>query len=158
MTNIGLRIKQLVLAFGAAFLGIVALTNLVNLLSVATDSGWTFLNARNTGYVASVVEVYSWPGWFDDVVVVVAALIEGTGALLFVRALLRYRGGGRGAVAAYQALAWNLGVWFAFIIGTEFFLAYGSEGTFRELFALGLLMTVVVAVVPDDPATMVGDR
>lgn len=152
MTRIGLRTKQLVLAFGAAFLGIVALTNLVNLLSEATGSSWTFLNARNTGYVASVVSVYSWPGWFDELVVIGAVLLEGAGALLFVRALLRYRGDGRGAVEAYQALAWNLGVWFAFIIGTEFFVAYGSEGTFRELFALGLLMIVVVAVVPDDVA------
>lgn len=149
-TLIGLRLKQLVLAFGAAFLGIVAVTNLVDLLSEATDGGWTFLNSRNTGYVASVVQVYSWPGWFDDVVVVGAVALEGTGALLFVRALLRYRGGGTGAVEAHQALAWNLGVWFAFIIGSEFFLAYGSEGTFRELFALGLLMAVVVAAVPDD--------
>ena len=153
MTLIGLRIKQLVLAFGAAFLGIVALTNAVDLLSEATDGGWTFLNARNTGYVASVVDVYAWPGWFDELVVVAAVLVEGTGALLFGRALLRYRGAGTGAVEAYQALAWNLGVWFAFIIGSEFFLAYGSEGTFRELLGLAMLMivvVVVVAVVPDD--------
>ena len=150
-TLIGLRLKQLVLAFGAAFLGIVALTNLLDLLSAAT-SPWTFLNSGNTDYVASVVAVYSWPGWFDELVVLGALLIEGTGALLFVRALLRYRGGGTGAVEAYQALAWNIGVWCAFIVGTEFFLAYGSEGTFRELLALALLMTVVVAVVPDEVA------
>ena len=146
---IGLRLKQLVLAFGAGFLGIVALTNLLNLVSDATTP-WTFLNSGNTDYVSSVVAVYSWPGWFDELVVVGALLIEGTGALLFVRALLRYRGGGSGVVEAYQALAWNLGVWFAFIIGTEFFLAYGSEGTFRDLLAIGLLMVVVVTVVPDD--------
>ena len=148
--RIGLRIKQLVLAFGAAFLGMVALTNLVDLLSEAAGGDWTFLNARNTGYVASVVDVYSWPGWFDELVVAGALVLEGTGALLFVRALLRYRGGGTGVVEAYQALAWNLGVWFAFIIGSEFFLAYGSEGTFRELFGLALLMILVVVVVPDD--------
>lgn len=97
-----------------------------------------------------MVVVYSWPGWFDELVVVAAVLFEGTGALLFGRSLLRYRGGGPGAVEAYQALAWNLGGWFAFIVGSELFLAYGSEGTFRELFGLGLLMIVVVAVVPDD--------
>jgi hypothetical protein len=148
--RIGLRIKQLVLAFGAAFLGMVALTNLVDLLSEAVGGDWTFLNARNTGYVASVVDVYSWPGWFDELVVAGALVLEGVGALLFVRALVRYRGGGTGVVEAYQALAWNLGVWFAFIIGSEFFLAYGSEGTFRELFGLALLMVLVVVVVPDD--------
>ena len=148
-TTVGLRLKQLVLAFGALFLGIVALTNLLNLLSVATTD-WAFLNSGNTDYVASVVEVYSWPGWFPELVVLGALLIEGTGAVLFVRALLRYRGGGTGVVEAYQALLWNVGVWIAFIVGAEFFLAYGSEGTFRELLALALLMAVVVSVVPDD--------
>lgn len=148
-STIGLRLKQLVLAFGAAFLGIVALTNLLNLLSVATTD-WTFLNSGNTDYVASVITVYSWPGWFPELVVVGALLIEAAGAVLFTRALLRYRGSGTGVVEAYQALAWNVGVWVAFMVGAEFFLAYDSEGTFRELLALALLMVVVVTVVPDE--------
>lgn len=148
-TSVGLRLKQLVLAFGAVFLGIVALTNLMNLTSAATTD-WTFLNSGNTQYVASVVEIYSWPGWFDELVVLGALLIEATGAVLFARALLRYRGGGTGVVEAYQALLWNVGVWVAFIVGAEFFLAYDSEGTFRELLALALLMVVVLTVVPDE--------
>jgi hypothetical protein len=147
--SVGLRLKQLVLAFGAVFLGVVALTNLMNLVSAATTD-WTFLNSHNTGYVASVIGIYDAPGWADELVVLAALAIEGTGAVLFARALLRYRGGGSGAVEAYQALAWNIGVWFAFIVGTEVFLAYDAEGTFRELLALALLMTVVVAVVPDE--------
>jgi hypothetical protein len=36
-----------------------------------------------------------------------------------------------------------------YAFGTEFFIAYPSESPFRELLALGLLMTVVVAVLPD---------
>src|SRR6478735_3733185 len=98
---IGLRLKQLVLAFGAVFFTMVALTNLVDLASDATTH-WTFLNSGNTDYVKSVVAVYSWPGWFDELVVVAALVLEGTGAFLFVRALLRYRGGGTGVVEAYQ--------------------------------------------------------
>ena len=150
-TTVGLRLKQLVLAFGAVFLGVVALTNLMNLASAATTD-WTFLNSHNTGYVESVIGIYDAPGWADELVVLAALAIEGTGAVLFARALLRYRGGGSGVVEAYQALAWNIGVWFAFIVGTEVFLAYDAEGTFRELLALALLMTVVVAVVPDEVA------
>ncbi|GAA4381962.1 hypothetical protein [Nocardioides caricicola] len=150
-SSVGLRLKQLVLLFGAVFLGVVALTNLVNLVSAATTD-WTFLNSHNTGYVESVVAVYDAPGWLDEVVVLGALAIEATGAVLFVRALLRYRGAGTGAVEAYQALAWNIGVWVAFIVGSEVFLAYDAEGTFRELLALALLMTVAVAVVPDEVA------
>ena len=80
-----------------------------------------------------------------------AATIEGIGAVLFLRALIRYRGNGTGATEAYTALAWNIGVWFAFIAGTEFFIAYPPEAPFRELLGLGLLMTLVVALVPDTP-------
>ncbi|WP_243060666.1 hypothetical protein [Nocardioides sp. SR21] len=149
-SSVGLRLKQLVLLFGAVFLGIVALTNLMNLVSAATTD-WTFLNSHNTGYVESVVAIYDAPGWLDELVVLAALAIEATGALLFVRALLAYRGGGTGVTETYQALAWNIGVWFAFIVGSEVFLAYDAEGTFRELLALALLMAVVVAVVPDEP-------
>ena len=78
-----------------------------------------------------------------------AAGIEAVGAILFIRALLHYRRGRLDQSAAYLALTWNIGVWFAFIVGTEFFVAYPSESPFRELLALGLLMTVIIAVVPD---------
>jgi hypothetical protein len=147
---VGLRLKQLVLAFGALYLGMVSLTNLVNVAASVAGSKVTFLNSGNVAYIASVVKTYSWPGWFDDLAVLGAAGIEGIGCALFVRALLRYRGAGRGVVAAYQALAWNLGVWVAFIAGTEFFVAYPSESPFRELLGLGLLMVLVVTLVPDD--------
>ena len=43
-------------------------------------------------------------------------------------------------------------VWLGFIAGTEFFVAYPSEGPFRELLAISLLMAVAIAVVPDDAA------
>ena len=42
-------------------------------------------------------------------------------------------------------------VWLGFIAGTEFFVAYQSEGPFRELLAISLLMAIVIAVVPDEP-------
>ena len=42
--------------------------------------------------------------------------------------------------------------------GTEFFVAYGSEGPFRELLAISLLMPVIIAVVPDRIAAGHDDR
>jgi hypothetical protein len=147
----GLRLKQLVLALGAAYLGIVALTNLVNLVAAVSGGDWAFLNSGNDDYVASVIAVYSWPSWLGSIVVLAALVLEGIGSALFVRALSRYRGGGSGATEAYQALGWNLGVWVVLLLGTEFFVAYGAGGTFRELIAIALLMTLVVALVPDTP-------
>lgn len=153
---VGLRLKQLVLAFGAVYLAMVALTNLVNVISQVSGSRWAFLNSQNADYIATIVKVYAWPGWFDELAVVGAAGIEGIGAALFVRALWRYRGGGVGQSSVYLALTWNIGVWFAFIVGTEFFVAYPSESPFRELLALGLLMTVMMAVVPDHGGSVLG--
>jgi len=56
------------------------------------------------------------------------------------------------------ALSWNIVVWLGFIAGTEFFVAYQSEGPFRELLAIALLMPVIMAVVPDRIATDQADR
>jgi hypothetical protein len=150
---IGLRIKQLLLLFGGVYLGMVAVTNVVNVVTSAADVHLTFLNSENADYITgAVMHAYGWPHALAVVAVLGAALLEGTGAWLFARALRRFRGGGSGLVEAYQALAWNLLVWFAFIVGIEFFLAYPAESPFRELMALGLLMLVVVAVVPDEVA------
>jgi hypothetical protein len=154
----GLVLKRLVLAFGATYLGMVCVTNLANFANVLAGTHAKFLNSENAGYIASIVKVYSMPAWFDDLAVLGAATIEGIGALLFVRALLRYRGGGSGVSEAYQALAWNIAIWFAFIVGTEFFIAYPSESPFRELLGLGLLMTLVITLVSDSPGGPDSDR
>ena len=145
----GLVLKRLVLAFGATYLGMVCVTNLVNFANLVAGTHGRFLNSGNADYIASIVKVYSIPSWFDGLAVLGAATIEGIGAVLFVRAVLHFRGGGSGVTEAYQALAWNIAVWFAFIVGTEFFIAYPSESPFRELLGLGLLMTLVITVVPD---------
>ena len=148
----GLLFKRLTLLFGAMYFTFVAVTNVVDAVATIADTDWKLLNSGNAGYITSITKVYSWPSWFDDVAVVAAALAEAIGAVLFWRALWRYRGDGTGVRAAWWALSWNLFVWIGFIAGTEFFVAYTSESPFRELLMIGLAMAVVVAVVPDDPA------
>ena len=145
----GLLLKRLVLAAGAVYFTMVAVTNTVNFIASVGDFHWTFLNSGNVAYIASITKTYSWPAWTDNVVVLVAALAEGFGAFPFGRALLRFRGGTTGIRAVWLALSWNIAVWLGFIIGTEFFVAYKSEGPFRELLAIAPLMPVIIAVVPD---------
>ena len=149
----GLLLKRLVLAAGAVYFTMVALTNAVNFIASVGDFHWTFLNSGNVAYIASITKVYSWPAWANDAAVLLAALAEGFGAFLFGRALLRFRGGTVGIRAVWLALSWNITVWLGFIVGTEFFVAYQSEGPFRELLAIALLMPVIIAVVPDRIAT-----
>jgi hypothetical protein len=145
----GLRVKQLVLAIGAVYFTFLAVTNTVNFVVSVGGYHWAFLNSGNVSYIASITKVYGWPGWFDQAAVLAAASVEATGAVLFGRALRAFRGGGTGLRAAWIALGWNIIVWLGFIAGTEFFVAYTSEGPFRELLAISLLMAVVIAVVPD---------
>jgi hypothetical protein len=145
----GLLLKRLVLVVGAVYLAMVAVTNVVDFIASVGHFHWVFLNSGNAAYIASIVKVYSWPVWTVDAVVLIAALAEGFGAFLFIRALVRYRGGATGLRAVWQALTWNIAVWLGFIVGTEFFVAYTSEGPFRELMIIALLMPVIIAVVPD---------
>jgi hypothetical protein len=144
-----LFLKRLVLAVGAVYFTMVAVTNAVNFVASVGDFHWKFLNSGNAAYIASVTKIYSWPAWTDNAAVLVAALAEGFGAFLFGRALLRFRGGAVGIRAVWLALSWNIAVWLGFIAGTEFFVAYQSEGPFRELLVIALLMPVIIAVVPD---------
>jgi len=154
----GLLLKRLVLAAGAVYFTMVTVTNAVNFIASVGDFHWTLLNSGNVAYIASITKIYSWPAWTDNAAVLVAALAEGFGAFLFGRALLRFRGGTAGIRAVWQALSWNIAVWLGFIAGTEFFVAYQSEGPFRELLAIALLMPVIIAVVPDRIAADHDDR
>ena len=52
---IGLRIKQLVLLFGAGYLGIVTLANAVNPVMTAGDRSAAFLNSHNVDHVQTFV-------------------------------------------------------------------------------------------------------
>ncbi len=149
MAQPGLLLKRLVLAVGAVYFAMVAVTNVVNFIASVGHFHWVFLNSGNAAYIASIAKVYSWPVWADNGVVLLAALAEGFGAYLFIRALLRFRGGATGMRAVWQALTWNIVVWLGFIIGTEFFVAYTSESPFRELLIIALVMPVIMAVVPD---------
>jgi hypothetical protein len=153
----GLLLKRLVLAVGAVYFAMVAVTNTVNFIASVGGFHWTFLNSGNAAYIASVTKIYSWPTWADNAAVLAAALAEGFGAFLFVRAIVSFRGGTAGMRAVWLALSWNIAVWLGFIAGTEFFVAYTSEGPFRELLAIALLMPVIIAVVPDSiPADHAG--
>lgn len=150
LTRPGLRVKQLVLGIGAVYFTFVAVTNAVNFIVSVGGFHWAFLNSGNVSYIASITKVYSWPAWFDKAAVLAAAVVEAAGAFLFWKALRVFRGDGAGVRDAWIALGWNIMVWLGFIVGTEFFVDYTSEGPFRELLAVSLLMAVVIAVVPDD--------
>jgi hypothetical protein len=141
---LGLLFKRILIGFWALFFSLVALTNLVNLLDSLGAFDLTFLNSENYGYLRSVVEVYDVGSPLTKVLLAGALAIETIGAVLFWRALLRAR-----RPAALLALCWGALVWIAFIVMTEFFVAYKAESPFRELLMLVIATALAVALIPD---------
>ena len=152
----GLALKRLTLAVGAIYFTLIAITNLVNLLHGVHLLHGTILDSGNIAYIRSITKSWSLPTWFDDIAVAGAFCAESFGAVLFWRAVVQSRNGTARCRAVWLALAWNIVVWLGFIVGTEVFVAYGSESPFRELLMIGLLMVVIVAVVPDDAGAAPG--
>lgn len=135
--RLGRRLGGLLLLFWAMYFSLIAVTNLVNLLDALGTIHWTFLDSGNFGYLRSVVRVYHVGPSPTKVLLGGAVAIEAVAAGLFWSAL-RHPGGAR----TWQALCHAVGVWVAFILATELFVAYPSEAPFREL----LLLTIATAI------------
>jgi hypothetical protein len=152
----GLLLKRALLLFWAMYFSIVALTNAVDLLGALGAFDWTFLDSGNFDYLRSAVRVYEVGPVLTKCLLAGALAIELIAAVLFWRALLRFGACGIGAVAAFQALCWAVLVWSAFVFMAEFFIAYRSESTFRELLALTIVTGLAVALIPDDAGSLPG--
>ena len=139
----GRLFKRVLIAFWALFFSFVALTNLVDLLDTLGAFDWTFLNSQNYEYVRSVVVVYDVGTPLTKLLLAGALLIETVGAVLFWRAAV-------GAGRALVALSWGACVWIAFIVMTEFFVAYKAESVFRELLTMTIVTALAVALIRDD--------
>jgi hypothetical protein len=146
---LGLLLKRIVLAFWAMYFSMVGITNFIDLLGEFDVLHWTFLNSGNFEFLRSVVEVYDIGPDLTKVLLVMAWLLEVTGAILFWRALLSYGRSERGERAALMALAWGTLVWVGFVFNTEFFVAYTAEAPFRELLMISLASILVITQVSD---------
>jgi hypothetical protein len=90
---------------------------------------------------------YGTPGWLSGLLFVGAVCWEGAAALLFCLAGLRPWGeGGRLRHAANAA---GLGLWAAFLLADEVFVAYAVEGTHLRLFTAQLATLLAVELLPE---------
>jgi hypothetical protein len=139
----GRRLKQVLLGFWAMYFSIVAVSNAINLLDVLGVLHWRFLDSTNFEFMRSIVKVYGLGAGETKLLLAGALAVEAVAAVLFARAL-------RDRHRALPALAFGVLVWTAFTFMCEFFLAYTSEGVFRELLGLTIGTVLVVALVPDE--------
>ena len=139
----GRALKLVLLGFWAMYFAIVAVSNTINLLDVLGVLHWKLLDSTNFEFMRSIVKVYALNVTETKLLLAGALAAEVVGAVLFVRVLL-----GRGK--ALIALAYGAFVWTAFTFMCELFLAYTTEGPFRDLLMLTIGTALVVALVPDE--------
>ena len=139
----GRWLELVLLGLWAMYFSIVAVSNAINLLDVFGVLHWRLLDSTNFEFMRSIVKVYGLNVTETKLLLSGALVAEIVAAVLFVRVLF-----GRGR--ALVALSFGAFVWTAFTFMCELFLAYTTEGPFRDLLMLTIGTALVVALVPDD--------
>jgi hypothetical protein len=138
-------IKRTTLFFWAAWLSVVALTNILNALQAV---GWLPESFRfvsgNWGWINQVMDPLAVPRGLQAFLFAGVILWEASSAVLFWRATAAYHGRPLAEEpAALTACGVNLALWAAFQILDEVFLAYQPEAVHRVIF-LNQLATIVL--------------
>jgi hypothetical protein len=129
-------ISRIVLFFWAAWLSVVAVTNVLDgLVAVgAAPSSFKFASG-NWGWINQVMDPLGVPRGWQAVMFAGAIAWEALAAALFWRAAGVYRGR---PLAQEKAAVWacsvNLALWAAFQVLDEVFLAYQPEQVHRAIF------------------------
>jgi hypothetical protein len=147
-----LGVKRLLLAFWALWTTLVCATNVLDGLKAlqVLPAGWAFSSA-NYPFMVKTTQALSTPGWLVAFLFTGVILWEGWGACLFWQTFLTFKGHKEGAWREVgTSFAVNLGLWMAFMIADEVFLAYAVENTHRGIFAAQLLTLLAVRLLPDE--------
>jgi hypothetical protein len=147
-------LRRLLLLFWAAWLTVVFTTNLLDGAKAAglLSEGWAFASG-NYRFLAETTARYGTPAWLNGLLFAGVVGWEGVAAVLFWLAWLGSAGRGRGTRLVYAAFTASLGLWAAFLLADEVFIAYPVAGTHWRLFTAQLvtLLTVESFRFPPDP-------
>jgi hypothetical protein len=142
------------LFYWAAWLTAVAATNILDLLQ-----SWKVLSPEfkfvsgNGAWIAQVMQPLAIPAAVQTGFYLGAIIWESLAAILFWRAVRRYRGLSLSQESAvFLAFGVNLALWGAFQILDEVFLAYQPEAVHRTIFANQLLTILIFACCRSEPA------
>jgi hypothetical protein len=131
-----LGIKRIILLFWAAWLSVVLTTNILNALEVlgVVPESFKFVSG-NWQWINQVMDPLGVPRGLQTVMFVSVIGWEALAAILYWYAVMTYRG--RPLIqekAAIWACGVNLGLWAAFQVLDEVFLAYEPEKVHRVIF------------------------
>ncbi|WP_375446548.1 hypothetical protein [uncultured Fibrella sp.] len=132
------RLRAGLLLFWALYFSIVCLSNTTDALKALTllPSDFRFVSG-NYSMVSKVVGIYGPTAGLAGVFFAGVILWEGIGAFFFWKALLAtVRKAGNSRALSYQAFGLTIGLWAAFIVSDEVFLAYEFPGLSSTFFSL----------------------
>jgi hypothetical protein len=146
-------IPRILLFFWAAWLSVVATTNVLDALRVLGAIPPTFrFVSGNWGWINQVMDPLGVPVFLQAVLFSGAIAWEVLGAVLFWRAAATYRGRPlleeRPALLACTA---NLALWAAFQVLDEVFIAYQPQAVHRMIFVSQLVTIGLLHVLPPSP-------
>jgi hypothetical protein len=146
-----LFLKRTLLLFWAGWLSVVFATNVLDGCKALglLGAGWPFASG-NYRFLAETTARYGTPAWLNGLLFLGVVCWEGTAALLFGLAWLRFGRGRGGRRVLYAAFTAGLTLWAAFLAADEVCIAYAAEGTHLRLFTAQLATLLAVELLPAD--------
>lgn len=133
-------IRTGIVAFWAIWFLIVTATNACDILKAIQilPQDWSFASG-NYQFMQSVTGRYHLPVSVTRFLFLGVVCWEGLASVMFWRAVFSTRNSNAGEQSVRTAFAIALGLWAAFVIADEVFIAYSVEGTHVQLFIAQLV-------------------
>jgi hypothetical protein len=147
---IPLGIKRIILLFWAVWLSVVVTTNTLNGLEVSgvLPQSFKFVSG-NWQWINQVMDPLGVPRDLQAVLFVSVIGWEALAAILYWRAVVTYRGRPlTQEKATIYACGVNLGLWAAFQVLDEVFMAYEAERVHRVIFINQVLTLLLLHLLP----------
>ncbi|GAB2592855.1 hypothetical protein [Spirosoma areae] len=138
MQTINRQIRSGLILFWALYFSIVLLSNSADALKALglLPSNWPFASG-NFGLIQQVIGVYGLPVFVAGLLFAGVIVWQGFGMMVFWKAFIgTIRQTPNEKVLVHQALGITIGLWAAFILADEFFLAYTLGGLSATHFSL----------------------
>jgi hypothetical protein len=138
-------LKRILLLSWAVWLTVVLATNVLDAGKALglLGEGWVFASG-NYRFLAETTARYGTPGWLNGLLFAGVISWEGVAAALFWRAWWAFPG----RSALYAAFTMSLGLWAAFLVADEVFIAYAVEATHLRLLTAQLATLLAVELLP----------
>lgn len=144
-------LKRVLLAIWGLWLSVVLLSNLADAgKGLGLLPAWWVFASGNLKAIKETTAAFGISDFINSLLFAGVIVWEGIAAFLFWQATWMYRGRKSGREALYLAFKISLGLWGAFLIADEIWLAYALEGTHLRLFIAQIVTLLSIELLPED--------